>query len=95
MKKSMSPIMKGILHDEENGDLPDHGLPVREGDVGYESKVVDYGVEEVDLGEFDGEVLEEDVFCAGPLVGGGRDFSLMLSECLIKLGWKERERYVL
>lgn len=28
------------------------------------------GVEKVDLGELDGEVLQEDVFCAGPLVGG-------------------------
>ena len=79
MKKSMSPVMKGILHDEENGDLPRHGLPGREGDVGYETEVVHDGVEEVDLGEFDGEVLEEDIFCAGPLVGGGRDFSLMVS----------------
>ena len=36
-----------------------------------------YGVEEVDLWELDGEVLEEDVFCTGPLVGGSRDFGLL------------------
>lgn len=72
MQKSMGPVVKGILHDEEDCDLPGHGLPGGEGDVGYETEVVDDGVEEVDLWEFDGEVLEEDVFCAGPLVGGGR-----------------------
>ena len=65
----MSPIMESIFHHEEPTDLPDHGLPVRERDVEAETKVCDDGVEEVDLGEFDGEVLEEDVFCAGPLFG--------------------------
>jgi len=37
-------------------------------------------VEEVNLGEFDSEMLEENIFCAGPLVSGRRD--LGLSACL-------------
>jgi hypothetical protein len=76
MKCTMSPVMKGIFHDEENGDLPDHCTYVGEGDVDEETKVSYNGVEEIDLGEFDGEVLEENVFCAGPLVGRGRDLGL-------------------
>lgn len=68
--------MKSIFHHEEAADLPNHRLPVWEGDIETETKVCDDGVEEVDLGEFDGEVLEEDVFCAGPLIGGRGDLGL-------------------
>jgi hypothetical protein len=58
MQCPMHPVVKSIFHHKEPTDLPDHRLPVREGDVKTETKVCDDGMEEVDLGEFDGEVLE-------------------------------------
>jgi hypothetical protein len=58
MQCPMHPVVKCIFHHEEPTDLPDHRLPVWEGDVEAETKVCDDGVEEVDLGKFDGEVLE-------------------------------------
>jgi hypothetical protein len=76
MKCTMSPVMKGVFHDEENGNLPYHCKDVGEGDIDEETKVGYDGVEEVDLGEFNSEVLEENIFCAGPLLSGGGDFGL-------------------
>jgi hypothetical protein len=76
MQRPMHPVVKGIFHNEETTDLPGHCLPIWKGYVEAEAKVRDDGVEEVDLGQFNGEVLEEDVFCAGPLFGGRGDLGL-------------------
>ena len=76
MQRPMCPVVECIFHDEEQGDLPGHGGVGGEGDVGAQTEVVDYGVEEVDLREFDREVLEEDVFCTLPLIGWCGDLCL-------------------
>jgi hypothetical protein len=52
------PVVESILHDEEDGDLQEHGPDIREGDTDFQAKVVDYGVEQVYLREFDREVLQ-------------------------------------
>lgn len=33
VQKAVSPVVECIFHDEEDGDLPGHGLPGGEGDV--------------------------------------------------------------
>jgi len=45
-------------------------------------------VKEVDLGEFDSEMLKENIFCAGPLVCGRGD--LGLTPLFSERGGKER-----
>lgn len=64
----MNPVMEGIFHDEENGDLPGHGPPIGEWHVNFETEEVHDGMEDIDLGEFDGEVLKKDVFSTCPLI---------------------------
>lgn len=73
---AVGPVVPGVLHDEEYGDLVGDGEEGGEGDGGGEATELGEGVEEPDLGEFDGEVREEDQFGAVPLFGGSGDFLL-------------------
>jgi len=69
MKRLVSEVMPDILEDEEESYLGHHGSPGGEWDlVSFETEHFADRVEEPDLGEFDGEVDEEDKFRAIPLV---------------------------
>lgn len=50
VKCSMCPIVKGIFHDKEDCNLPCHGPPVGEGNVNEKTKVINDGMEEINLG---------------------------------------------
>jgi len=73
---SMEPVMPGVFKDKEQGDLPGHGIPRREGDGSRQAEELAGRVEEPDLRELDGEMREEDEFGAGPLFGQGGHFML-------------------
>lgn len=81
---AVSPVVPGVLDDEEDSDvhcdLP-HG---REGDAGVHAKEFSHGVEDPDLGELDGEVGEENQLGALPLFLGGGYFSLGW----VSVGWE-------
>lgn len=64
---AVRPVVPGVLEHEEDGDLVGHGKEGWEGDAGGEATELREGVEEPDLGEFDGEMGEEDEFGAVPL----------------------------
>ena len=63
---------------EEKGNLVRHGCPVREGNlVRRHPEVLGKRVEAPDLGEFDGEVGQQNVLCASPLLGRRYGFSFL------------------
>lgn len=64
---AVHPVVPGVFEDEEDGDLVGHGPDGGEGNTGLKAAVLRHGVEEPDLREFDGEVGDEDEFCAFPL----------------------------
>ena len=67
VQAAVHPVVPGIFHHEEDQDLVGYLPPGGEGNGGGDSHHVCHGVEEPDLGEFDGEVLQEDEFGAVPL----------------------------
>ena len=75
---AVQPVVVSILDEEEGDDLGGEGAEVREGDGEAEAAEFHHGVEEDDEGHFDDEVDEEDVFGAGPLLGGGGGGLLVL-----------------
>lgn len=77
--------MPCILQNEENADMEKDCCPGRERNAGFHSAVFGHGVEEPDLGQFDGEVGEEDELRAVPLFGCGGDF-LPLNLVLVEIG---------
>lgn len=83
VQRAVEPVVPGVLHDEEDGDLHRHLPEGREGNPILETKIDSDGVEEPDLGEFDGAVLEEDECGAFPLFSGGGDFLLFSSKSAI------------
>jgi hypothetical protein len=80
--EAMRPVVPGIFHDEENGDLVGHLEERRERNRCREAEVLAHRVEEPDLGEFDGKVGEEDEERALELLPGGGDFVL----CAVSFG---------
>lgn len=70
---TVEPVMPGILHDEEDGNLPRQGSQSRERRTVVNTKVGGDGVEEPDLGQLGGEVADEDDGGAIPLLLEGRD----------------------
>lgn len=72
----MRPVMPGVLEDEEDGDVEGDLGERGEGDPRRHAEIHGHGVEEPDLGEFDGEVGEEDEFGAVPLFADCGDFVL-------------------
>lgn len=76
VERAVKPVVPGILEDEEDDDL--HGdLPGgREGDTVFHSEVGGDGVEEPDLGEFDGAVTDENESGAFPLLSPCWDLGL-------------------
>jgi hypothetical protein len=73
---AVSPVVPGILENEEDRDLVCHGEKRWEGSGSLKTEVLRHGVEEPDLREFDGEVRDEDELCALPLFLCGRDLLL-------------------
>ena len=69
VETSMGPVMECIFHYKENGDLPGHGGDGREGNIDDETKVMDYGMEEVYLRQLNREMLQQDILCTRPLFG--------------------------
>lgn len=76
---SVGPVVPCILQYEKDSDLEGHLVHAGERDRGGEADVLAHGVEEPDLGEFDGEMREEDEESALPLLPGCRDFVLKVS----------------
>lgn len=73
---AMHPVVPGIFEDEEDHDLVGHLPRGREGHAIVEAAPGCDGVEEPDLGEFDGEVAEEDEGAAFELLLPCGDFLL-------------------
>lgn len=68
VQSAMEPVVPGVLHDEEDGDLVGHLVDGREGDAVLDAHVGGNGVEEPNLGELGGEVTDEDNSGAIPLL---------------------------
>ena len=83
VKPTVEPVVPGILHDEEDQDLHGHLPERRERNTIFEAEVVRDGVEEPDLRQFDGAVLEEDEEGAVPLFFPGRNFLLLVCQYII------------
>ena len=78
VKPAVEPVVPGVLHHKEDGDLESH-LPGRgEGHAILQAEPSRDGVEEPDLGQLNGDVLEEDKGGAIELFLPCRDFLLML-----------------
>ena len=73
---AVSPVVPRVFQDEEDCDLIGHLVQAREGDGGREAKVLAHGVEQPNLGKFDGEVGEEDEEGALCLFPSSGDFVL-------------------
>lgn len=76
VKRTVVPIVPGILHDEEDADVKGHLPKRREGHAIVETEVGGDGVEEPDLREFDGAVAEENETGALELFPPGGAFFL-------------------
>lgn len=85
VKRAVEPVVPGILHDEEDGDLPSHGEERGERNAVIHAEVGSDGVEEPDLRQFGGEVADEDDGSAIPLLLEGRDL-LVLNLVLVEVG---------
>lgn len=83
--RAVHPIMPSILQHKKDSNLNRHRRPGRERHAGVHAAGLGHWVEEPDLGEFDGEVGEEDEFCAGPLLGDGGDL-LPLDLVFVEIG---------
>ena len=76
VQDSVKPVVPGILHNEEDGDVHGYLPGGGEGDAILHSEVGRDGVEQPDLGELDGEVAQEDEGGALPLLLPGGDLLL-------------------
>lgn len=75
---AVEPIVPGVLHNEEDGNVHGH-LPERgEGHAVVHAEVSRNGVEKPNLGQLDGEVAQEDQAGALPLFLQGRNFLLQI-----------------
>lgn len=73
----VSDVVPCVLDDKEVEELQARRLPVWEGDlVGAHAEILCQWVEQPDLGDLDGEVREEQVLRARPLLSGGGDLVL-------------------
>lgn len=77
MQSPVEPVMPGILHDEEKGNMEGHLANRREGDAEAHAEVGRDGVEEPDLRELDGEVAKENQAGTFPLLFHCRYFLLL------------------
>lgn len=68
VKRSVEPVMPGILEDEEDGDLESHGRQLGERDTIVHAEVGGDGVEQPDLGKLNRAVAQEDENRAIPLL---------------------------
>lgn len=77
MERAVEKVVPQVFNNKENGNL--HGdLPSRrEGDAVVETKVCSQGVEDPNLGQFDGKVAEQDEHRAVPLFLGRRDLLVL------------------
>lgn len=73
---AVGPVVPGVFHDEEDGDLVGHCEDGGEGDGGREAEKLGKWVEEPDLRELDSEMGKQDELGAVPLFGCGGDFLL-------------------
>lgn len=85
MKSPVEPVMPCVLEDEEDGNLHGHGLDRGEGNAEVHAEVRGNGVEEPDLGQFDGDVAEKHQASAFPLLLPGRDL-LVLNLVFVEIG---------
>ena len=79
---AVGPIVPGVLHDEEDGDLVGHLVERRERNAGLETEVLAHGVEQPDLRKLDSEVGEEDEKRALCLLPGRGDLVLFVVRIL-------------
>lgn len=84
VQRAVEPVVPGVLHDEKDADLHGHLPEGRKGNAILKTKVDSDGMEEPDLGELDGAVLEEDEGGAFPLFSGGGNFLLFSSRSAIR-----------
>lgn len=80
MKRSMSPVVKGVLHDEKQRNLPYHCVYVWERNVDLKTKIIHNGMENVNLRKFDSEVLKQDVLGTSPLISRTWDLGLDIDQ---------------
>lgn len=85
VKSAVEPVVPGVLHDEEEGNLPSHGEDRGEWNAVVHAEVGGNGVEEPDLRQFGGEVADEDDGGAIPLLFQGGDL-LVLNLVLVEVG---------
>lgn len=81
VQSAVEPVVPGVFHDEEDGDLVGHLEPGREGDTVVHAKVHGNGVEEPDLRELDGDVADKDKGSAVKLLAPRRNF--LLFDCML------------
>jgi hypothetical protein len=74
--EAVSPVVPGIFHDEEDGNLVRHLVEWRERNRCLETEILAHRVEKPNLGEFDGEVGQEDKEAALGLLPEGGGFVL-------------------
>jgi len=82
---AVSPVMPCVFEDEEDSDLVCHSKERGKRYAGFHAEVFGHGMEEPDLGEFDGEMRDKDEFGALPLFGGCGNF-LVLDFVFVKVG---------
>lgn len=76
VESTVRPVVPGVLHDKEYGDLECHLGPRGERNAGVHAEIFTHGVEEPNLGELDGEVGKENHLGASPLLFSGGNFLL-------------------
>jgi hypothetical protein len=74
--EAVSPVVPGVFHDEEDGNLVGNLVQRRERDRCLEAEVLAHGVKKPDLREFDGEMGQEDKERTLGLLPEGGDFVL-------------------
>jgi len=73
--RAMHPVMPGVLHHKEDGNLEADGGEAWEWHTSIHAAVLCHRMEQPDLWQFDREMTDEDEFGAGPLLAGSWDFA--------------------
>lgn len=77
MHSAMKPVVPCILQHEKDGNLEGHLRQAWERHAKIHATVFCHWVKEPDLWQFDGEMIDEDPFCAIPLLGSRWDLVLL------------------
>ena len=85
VQAAVEPVVPGILHGEDDGDLYSHFPQRRERNAVVHTKVCGDGVEEPNLGQLSREVADEDDGSTVPLLLERRNL-LVLNLVLVEIG---------